>query len=58
MKKWKYGLLLFFTCGILAGCGNGENKNSSVREDFMSEDDYVYVAETEAFDDTGLVMGV
>ena len=58
MKKWKYGLMLLLTCGILAGCGKGENKDSSVRADSQSEEDYVYVAETEAFGDSDWISGV
>lgn len=57
-KKWKYGLLLLFACGVLAGCGKTENKDSSVGTDSPSEEDYVYVSEIEAFGDSDWISGV
>ena len=57
-KKWNYGLMLLFTCGVLAGCGKTENKDSFMGADSLQEDDYVYVSEIEAFGDSDWISGV
>lgn len=58
-KKWKYRFALFLACGILAGCGKSENKDSSTGEDSRQEaEGYGYVAEIEALADSHWISGV